>query len=130
MILIIDDHQSMNLCLYNLVNHQLERVCLDTLHNTFKPTSLEQRGESSFIRSWAQEDSKLEIKKRITLSRTIILSKFNYLPWNISDQDNSSSCTSSGPIMQLCKSSSVSIYSLRRRSVYKTFGQKDGWTDG
>ena len=27
----------------------------------------------------------------------------NYLPWNISDQDSSSSCTSSGRLMQLCK---------------------------
>ena len=43
----------------------------------------------------------------------------NYFPWNISDEDSFTSCTSSGRILQLCQVLSVAL----RGCAYKIVGQ-------
>ena len=53
----------------------------------------------------------------------------SYLPWNRSDQDYPPSCTSSGPILQLCKVSSVFINLLRRSCTYKKCGHTHRQSD-
>ena len=66
-------------------------------------------------------------KSNIFLFHTINLSKFNYLPWYISDRDYP---TSSYFIhmfrLQLCKVSSVLVH---RNCVHKTFGKIERLTD-
>ena len=71
---------------------------------------------------------------RVALTRPVAtycnigLSNGKYLPWNISDRDNPSSCTSSGCVMQQCKVSLVWVQPFRRSCAYRTYGQAQ--TDG
>jgi len=68
-----------------------------------------------------------QLTKGCPQSCTIKQSKFNYLPWNISDGDYLPS--SSAPILQLCKDSSVLLNLFRRSCDYKKYGQTDGQGD-